>query len=292
MCHRSGIQQTVSTTMIQDLSLILRKILNDPSLPEPLKSAQIAFDRPTEPYNPGQRTVNLFLYDVRENVELRNNEPTYQRQNGQVIIRQPPLRVACSYLVTAWPAGATGEALVLQEHQLLSQALQTLSRHPLIPADLLNGTSLEGQEPPLPMVTALVDPQKNLSEFWTAVGNKLRPSFMVTVTIAMEAFAPETAPTVITQRTRIEQQGLPATRETFFRIGGRVTNAADAPVVSATVTLVEIGLVATTNADGRYNLGAMPEGNYNIRVQSGLTVQNVNITVPATAGNNYNVQLP
>jgi hypothetical protein len=277
--------------MIHDLALILRKILNDPGLPEPLKSAQIAFDRPTEPFNPGQRTVNLFLYDVRENVGLRDNEPIIQRQNGQVIIRQPPLRVACSYLVTAWPAGATGEALVLQEHQLLSQALQTLSRYPTISGDLLLGTSFERQEPPLPMMMAQMDGLKNPSEFWTALGNKLRASFSVTVTIAMDVFLPETEPMVDTGIVNLAQQDSPVTGETF-RIEGLVTDAGGAPAGNATVTLVEMGLRVRTDAEGRYDLGARLPGNYTLRAQLGAAVRDINIAVPVSAGSNYNVQLP
>jgi hypothetical protein len=88
--------------MIHDLSLILRKILNDPSLPEQLKSAQIAFDRPTEPFNPGQRTVNLFLYEVQESRELCNPTPIIEKINGSFIRKEPPLRIDCSYIVTAW----------------------------------------------------------------------------------------------------------------------------------------------------------------------------------------------
>src|SRR5437660_2880081 len=186
--------------MIRDLSETLKAILDDASLPEPLRSATIAFERPTDPYSPGQRTVNVFLYDIRENVELRSNEPRVERQNGQTIMHRPPLRVACSYLVTAWPVG--GEELHLQEHELLSQVLLVLSGYPTIPEKFLQGR-LKTQEPPLPMVTALVDPQTNLSEFWTAIGNKLRPSLTVTVTIAMEVLTPETAPMVITSDVRL-----------------------------------------------------------------------------------------
>jgi hypothetical protein len=213
--------------MIRDLSETLKAILEDDSLPEPLRSAAIAFERPTDPYSPGQRTVNVFLYDIRENVELRSNEPRLERQNGQTIMHRPPLRVACSYLVTAWPVG--GEELHLQEHELLSQVLQVLSGHPTIPENFLQGR-LKTQEPPLPMVTALVDPQKNLSEFWTAIGNKLRPSLTVTVTIAMEVLAPATAPMVITEQVRFgerlspeEEKIRPQTQAEFFSINGRVT---------------------------------------------------------------------
>ena len=284
--------------MIRDLSLTLQAILDDPALatnfPE-LTAAQIVFDRPTETFNPTQTTIDLFLYDIRENMELRSNEPTMKRLNGQVEIQRPPLRVACSYLITAWPVGGTD--LVLQEHRLLSQVLQVLSRYPKIPASFLNG-KLVGQEPPLPMMTAQTDGLKEPAEFWTAIGNKLRPSLIATVTIGMEVFAPVTAPIVITEEVRLgertalgaEEISLP-TRQIFFRIGGRVTGAANAPVAGALVTLVGTSFAAQTGADGRYTLSSIPAGTYTLRVQLGATTRDVTVTIPVPAGSNYNVQL-
>jgi hypothetical protein len=244
--------------------------------------------------------VDLFLYDVRENVDLRSNEPVIEL-NGLFKIHRPPLRMACSYLVTAWPVG--GAELPLQEHRLLSQVLQVLSRYPTIPGPprtFLKG-SLVGQEPPLPMVTAWVDPQKNLSEFWTAVGNKLRPSLTVTVTIGMPVFKPEEAeeaPMVITEHVRLgertspeEEKIKPETLDEFYRIGGQVTDSSNAPVAEAAVTLIELNRTTKTGADGRYSLGKIASGTYTLRVQSATAVLEVDITVPAPAGSNYNVQL-
>jgi hypothetical protein len=283
--------------MIDDLSHTLRTILTR-DVPEPLKSAQIVFERPSELFNPQQTTVDLFLYDIRENLELRSNEPVIERENGRVGTRRPPLRVACSYLVTAWPGGSTGDAAALLEQKLLSQALQVLSVQPTIDPKLLQG-SLKGQEPPLPMVTALVDPQKNLSEFWTALGNKMRPSLTVRVTISIrDLIAPETAHMVITEDLRFgvrsapdEESIIPATLEERFRIGGRVSDALNQPVRAGIVTIVELGLSARTNADGRFVLGMIKSGDFTLQVKTATTEQEFAVKVPAPSGKNYNVQL-
>ena len=74
--------------MIDDLSQTLRTILTRGGK-DPLKSAQIVFDRPADPFAPQQTTVDLFLYDIREDVELRSNEPVFERINGQVITHRP-----------------------------------------------------------------------------------------------------------------------------------------------------------------------------------------------------------
>jgi hypothetical protein len=284
--------------MIRDLSLTLQAMLDDPALgatfPE-LAAAQIVFDRPVETFNPTQTTIDLFLYDIRENMELRSTEPTLRRLNGQVEIHRPPLRVICSYLITAWPVGGTD--LALQEHRLLSQVLQVLSRYPKIPAPFLRG-QLVGQEPPLPMMTAHADGLREPAEFWTAIGNKLRPSLTMAVTIGMEVFAPVTAPMVVTEELRLGLRTgpddaviAPPTQHTSFRIGGQVTDASQAPVAGATVTLLGTGLATQTEVDGRYALGSMPAGTYTLRVQSGATTRDVTVTIPAPAGSHYNVQL-
>jgi hypothetical protein len=279
--------------MINELSQVLRNILDDPALPEPLRSAQIEFDHPTETYTPagGLRTINLFLYDVRENVELRNNEPVVERLNGQARITRAPIRVDCSYLVTAWPDGS-GQAMFLQEHQLLSQALQALAQFSTIPPALLAGTSLATQTPLLPIITAQAGELKSPSEFWTAMGSRLRPSLTVKVTLSLQPFTADTVPIATTKQIGIEPTENPASREDLFEIGGRVADAADAPVDGATVRIVERGLQTITGADGRYSLGLVQAGAYTLRVEKPPDARQVTITVPAPAGSNYNVQFP
>ena len=266
--------------------------------PEPLRSAQIVFDRPADPFTPQQTTLDLFLYDIREDLERRSNEPVIERKNGQVTTHRPPLRVACSYLVTAWPGGLTGDAAVLLEQRLLSQTLQVLSSQPTIDPSLLQG-SLRGQEAPLPMVTALADPQKNSSEFWTALGGKLRPSLTVSVTISMtDLVVPETAQMVVTERLKLgvrtapdQESIIPAALEESFRIVGRVSDASNQPVAAAMVTIVELGLATQTSADGRFVLGLMKPGDFTLRVKTATTESNFPIKVPAPKGENYNVRL-
>jgi Pvc16 N-terminal domain len=283
--------------MIRDLSTTLQAILSDPSLAVPfpeLSKALIAFDRPDDGFKPAQTTVDLFLFDVRENMELRSNEPKVERLNGQAVIHQAPMRVACTYLITAWPVGGTD--LALQEQRLLTQALQVLSTYPIIPASFLKG-KIVGQEPPLPMLATHPDELKNPAEFWTAIGNKMRASVTVTVTISMEVFAPMTAPVTKTglvrlgERTSADAETLiPPTKMEFFRIGGKVTRGGSA-VSGAMVAVAGAGLSARTDDDGEYVLGAMAVGAYTLNVQSNATTKQVSITIPAPAGSNYDVQL-
>ncbi|HEY9605886.1 MAG TPA: Pvc16 family protein [Allocoleopsis sp.] len=271
--------------MIRDLSQTLRAILTQPGLPAELAAAQIAFDRPTEQFNPSQTTVDLFLFDVQENKELRSNEPTIERRNGQATVRQPPLRVMCSYLVTAWPVGGTEQAL--QEHRLLSQVLQVFSGYPTIPEPFLQG-NLRGQEPPLPMHVSVADGLKGTAEFWTALHSPLRASLMVTVTISLTpvpAPLPETYDLVtepLVQQIELDR----------FQIDGQVKNINHEPVAGATVQLIERGQTLTTQQDGYYSFRLIPSGTYTLRVQRpGAAAQDFPITVPSLSGGKYNLRL-
>jgi Pvc16 N-terminal domain len=164
-----------------------------------LSNASITFDRPGEKYEGDPSgTVSLFLFDIRENFELRSNEPIIERANGEATRRRPPRRVACSYLVTAWYSAAEKDR-ELKEQGLLSQALQVLSRFSTLPNPLLWG-SLRDQQPPLPVVTLAADGLKNPAEFWTALGGKLRAAFAVTVTISVPIADPEAPVKLVSER--------------------------------------------------------------------------------------------
>lgn len=291
--------------MIHDLSQTLKEFL-DAELPEPLGSVEIVFDRPDDKFNPSQMTVDLFLYDIHENIQLRDNEPIIDRQDGQVTIRRPPLRLACSYLITAWPVGGSGLPglpleLPLQEQYLLSQVLSILSKNPVIPDKFLQG-SLKGQKPDLPMIVAQTEEFKNPAEFWTAIGNKMRPSFTLTVTISIEMPSPDMPAFIVTSNViRLGQRTSPATQENFFRIEGRITNSSNEPVKNATVILVELGIVTKSDTDGHYILGPITSaGDYELRVQSASTAPtSLNVTIPAwckdavppVCSNNYDLML-
>jgi len=282
--------------VIRDLSLTLRAILNDPALaaglPE-LAASEISFDRPTDAFNPAVTTINLFLFDIRENVDLKTNEPLATRTATGFTISRAPLRVACSYLVTAWPVG--GDEPALQEHQLLSEALQALTRFQKIPAAFLQGR-LVNAVPALPMLTAQSDGLPEPLEFWTALGSTLRPSIVVTATIALDLEPPTTAPEVVTSQLHFGERVpgadvlAPSAGPSTFRVGGRVS-AQGKPAPGARLTIVELGLSALTDIEGRYQLGSITSGTYTVRVARGATVKNVSVIVPRGAASDYDVDL-
>lgn len=171
--------------MFQDLDATLTRVLDDgamatasvvPPLTE-LLNAEVSFITPDRTFQPGltQATVNLFLYDVKENRELRDQVPIVEKVGNSFVRRLPPVRVDCSYIVTAWSNG-TAATQVVEEHRLLAQALLWLSRFPTIPSQYLQG-GLTTQPFPLTTMVAQMDANKNAGEFWNALGIPPRPAF-------------------------------------------------------------------------------------------------------------------
>jgi hypothetical protein len=152
----------------------------------------ISFAAPDGNFPPAAVTlpaINLFLYDVRENRELRNTEWLFERNNNGAATRQRgAVRVDCSYLVTAWPSDATPNPSQ-DEHHLLGEVMRVLLRHPLIPEVLLQG-ELRGQEPPLPAITIQPGELQSWGEFWQVIGSKPKAALNYKVTIGVPVDRP------------------------------------------------------------------------------------------------------
>jgi hypothetical protein len=173
--------------MIRDLDVTIQSMLATLAPPgSVLASADVTFDLPDAEWRSGisSLTVNCYLYDVRENREMRTNERLVQRSDTgtPMALRQPPVRIDCTYCITAW-SPADNES-VLEEHRLLSQVLRLLLQNPTIPGSVLQG-SLVTQIPPYPRVIAGPDNIKNLPEFWGALDQQLKPSLNYTITLAL-----------------------------------------------------------------------------------------------------------
>ncbi len=172
--------------MIRDLDETLRALLKQQAPPgSELAGADVSFDLPDGEWRStlGSLTVNCYLYDVRENRDMRTTEPVKQRHpaTGRAIYRPAPVRIDCAYCITAWSPAA--DESVLDEHRLLGQVLMVLLRHPTIPAALLQG-SLATQLPPYPTMIASTDGMKSKPEFWGALDQQLKPSVSYVVTLA------------------------------------------------------------------------------------------------------------
>ena len=179
--------------MIADLDASLKALL-ERELPAAISSATtISFETPDADFPSGGATlpaIDLFLYDVRENTELRSNEWVVERTASDELLRHaPPTRVACSYLITTWGSDTSPAR---DEHRLLSEVLKVLVRFPTMPPELLNG-ELAGQSPAISLARLGPGPLESMTALWQTLGAKPRAGVNVTVTVGVPTAPPEDA---------------------------------------------------------------------------------------------------
>jgi Pvc16 N-terminal domain/Carboxypeptidase regulatory-like domain len=279
--------------MFDDLDTALARLLDDPQAPPRLKAADVAFDTPEKGYQPAQDTaVNLFLFDVGENRDLRETMPLRDVTSGIVTTKRPPLRIDCSYLVTAW-SKKTGAVKVQEEHRLLSEAFVWLNRFPVIPDQYFDFTGSTLKNPPFspPAMLAQMNSERSLAEFWQALGISPRPAFYLTVTIAIDPVSVlETARQVATKQFAIVST---AGSDVSFDIGGTVRDkTTTGPLDAAVVTVRETGHRTVTDSAGRFQLSLLRQGQYTLdAVRSGYAAASKTIQVPGGSPTAFDLDL-
>ena len=196
--------------MFDDLDRTLHELLKRELPPAVVSQVAISFAPPDDSFPPPAvklPAIDLFLYDIRENRELRDREWQLERRSDGTGLRTPPpVRVDCAYLITAWPSPASSTP-AFDEHRLLGEVMRALLRHPILPAAVLQG-SLQGQAPPLPAVTLQPGQLQSLGEFWQALGGKPKAALTYTVTIGVSAVAPEETGPLVTDKLLKFRQGV------------------------------------------------------------------------------------
>src|ERR671924_902263 len=118
--------------MIQDVDESLRALVKRDALNG--SKAEIAFDAPTKDWSSRRNTptVDLYLYDIREDLEQREVMWEDVRDDSGAVSerRRPPRRFKLSYLVTAWTQRPE------DEHRLLSSLLNCFVDHQVMPSEL------------------------------------------------------------------------------------------------------------------------------------------------------------
>jgi hypothetical protein len=273
--------------MINDLDETLKQLLVKKAGLDPAE-VDISFDIPTREWStPVTRpTVNLYLYDLRENRQLRE---TYwddeTGEDGHINLKRRPLRIDMSYMITCWTSSAE------DQHRLLWRVVETFFRYSPLPEDVLVGdlTRLTHE-----IRTEVAQPDgvlKNVSDFWGALENQLRPSVSLVVTLDLDLEQILTAPMVLARGLKfghtavqpgprgaeiILPQLLPGWEAGAVRLGGEVRNKKGKVLADASVRLVckqadgqplQFGASVQTDAEGRYIFTAVPVGEYTLVVE-------------------------
>lgn len=182
--------------MIQDLDESLRALVRRDALNG--SGVDVSFEAPTKDWSARRNTptVDLYLYDIREDLVRREVmwEPVRGNDGRVAGRRPPPRRFKFSYLVTAWTQRPE------DEHRLLSSLLSCFLGHEFMPPDLLAG-ALAGIDIPVLLTIALPPPaDRSLSDVWTALGGELKPSLdLVVVAPVVDVREQEAGPPVLEQ---------------------------------------------------------------------------------------------
>ncbi|MGW4896742.1 DUF4255 domain-containing protein [Kitasatospora sp. NPDC004240] len=168
--------------MIHEVDEALLALLRDDVLGP--TGVEVLFDAPTREWAARRNapTVNLFLYDIREDVgrreqgrrrEVREAGP---ERGGTLVEHEPPRWFALSYLLTAWTKRPQ------DEHRLLSVLLAGLLGRAALEPERLTGALAElGLA--LPYTVAMPPEERRaLADVWSALGGELKPSLDLVVT--------------------------------------------------------------------------------------------------------------
>jgi hypothetical protein len=192
--------------MIDDLDRTLEELLHHELRASPFEEISISFATPDSEF-PSDAialpAVDLFLYDVQENTDLRDKSWTVEHNpNGTATRAHALTRINCSYLITAWPEDSATPAFA--EHRLLGEIMKALVRHPTLPEAVLQG-DLRNPDAPLPTGALHPGQLQTLTAVWQALGSRPRVALNYTATIAVAVERPvDTEALVIDKELRFD----------------------------------------------------------------------------------------
>lgn len=156
----------------QGLERLLRQ-----RLPLSEQVGDVSFEAPNDTWaaSLSRLTVNVFLYQVERSSQPSRTPVTRTSDDGPSYRRRPQPMIELGYLISAW-AGSPRD-----EHQLLGDIVS-----------LLAGTSILPEEVTPPGLSSTVGlalgGELKARDIWQGLGGKLRPSLVVTATVAADTW--------------------------------------------------------------------------------------------------------
>lgn len=264
--------------MLEELNACIRQLLRDRGLID-ARDVDIEFDPPLKPWASAlvRPTLDLFLFDIQENTELRETGLTTTRGNGRGTHRLPPRRFDLRYMVSALTS------VVADEHLLLWRALVTLMKYQTLPSELLPAPMREVGVAVTTKVSKPDDAPRAL-DVWSALEAPPRPSLIYVVTVPVDLGISIEAPLVLTRTARYLRSHEPAARPDIgTHIGGVVRDRNGLPVPGAVVALADTARSGNaTNAAGEFVLTGVPTGGVTLRVERpGSAARLIEIEIPS-----------
>ncbi len=264
--------------MISELDETIKQLLIKKGKLDP-GEVDIGFETPDREWSASisKPRINIYLYDIRENHELRGTEWMITKdRNGNATRKKNPSRIDLSYLITIWAND------IADEHRLLWHVLLTLFRYPELPEELLSG-KLAKQDYPIRTATSQPDGLfNNPADFWSALDNEIKPSINYVVTMSLDLDMAFTAPVVKTKTIKVKPPDAEA--EQLVQVGGLVYEAGKPArgIAQAKIFAREAGMTAETDNEGRYSFPRIPAGKHTFEVTAhGRKPREATITIPS-----------
>ena len=187
--------------MLQDLDHSIATLLKA-ELPSTIaNSAAITFAAPDDEFPPSAvklPAIDLFLFAVEENKDLRTREPILDWQaDGSLVQRPPQPRVDVHYMISAF-AASNAASSDDDEHQMLGEVMRVLFRHRRLPDAVLQG-SMTGQVTSVKALSSVSGGNMRQAgvEMWQALKVRPRATLHYVITISVDTgVAGEPQPTV------------------------------------------------------------------------------------------------
>ncbi|MFP4346114.1 MAG: DUF4255 domain-containing protein [Anaerolineales bacterium] len=265
--------------MIDELDETLRQLLIR-ELPIKNGEIDIQFKQPTREWSArlSRPTLNLFLYDLRENTKLRQPSPYWMvesREGGKATQRRQPVRMDLHYVITAWANEPE------DEHRMLARTLMALFRNPMLKEETLP-EGLQDQPAAIQMLAAQPDALQNPADFWSSMDNDIRPAITCTVTVAINPYAPIVTPMVSERALTFRNLNTGAAEEpgpTLWTVNGTLRGYPTYRGMQ--LRLVERDLDIPVRTDGTFTISNVPQGEYTIEVQVDGETSTHTLTVPS-----------
>jgi hypothetical protein len=186
--------------VFDDINRTVEALLRS-ELPSDISSqVAISFATPDDSFPPtglALPAINLFLFEIHENTQLREFEASQvRRSDGSMVRSPPPARVDCHYLISAVAEAALGSEQ--DELRILGAVLRVLLRYRVLPDAVLRG-ALVGGSPPIRAAAVRQGMHPSGVEFWQSLKGKPRATLHYTLTVPVDTAAPDTVgPPVLT----------------------------------------------------------------------------------------------
>lgn len=190
--------------MIQDLDKTLEKLLYERGRLS-RSDIDVSFEQPNSDWSAriSRPTLNVWCFDIQENVKLRAMEPRMNRGMSLARTTFRPIRLDVVYLVTAWARK------VEDEHQLLWRALGAMAQTPELTPEMCEG-SLREQPFVVPLLVAnMPERMPNMSDLWSVLNNQMRLGFTAIVTLSLDRAITFETPLVLEAEITVGQSNAP-----------------------------------------------------------------------------------